>query len=89
MSVSNQPATCVNQRREYLHEFEDDYVWIHENHEELVQRFADHWIGVKNREVLVADRVLNHLLSRLRERKYDPTHVVVEFVPRDRAKVIL
>lgn len=78
-----------NQRIILLHEFEEDYAWVHENHEELVQDYGDQWIGVKNRQVIAADYELEPLLNRLREQNCDPAHTVIEFVPQEQIKIIV
>lgn len=65
--------------------FEDDYVWVHENRDQLVREYKNRWIGVRNHRVIASDPEYAGLLSGLA----DPAHTVVEFISGQPMETVL
>ena len=65
--------------------FEADHLWINENLETLLERYADQWIAVRHGQVIANDSDLTGLLSKLP----DPAHTCVEFITREPLEMIL
>jgi len=65
--------------------FEADHVWINENTETLLDRYADQWIAVKESRVIASDPDFSTLLRKLP----DPANTCVEFITRERVEMIL
>lgn len=65
--------------------FEADHLWVNENREALLERYAEQWIAVKNGQVIASDPDLAGLLSKLP----DPAHTCVEFITREPLEMVL
>lgn len=65
--------------------FGADHVWVNENLETLLERYADQWIAVRNGQVIASDPDLPPLLSKLA----DPAHTCVEFITREPLEMVL
>jgi len=65
--------------------FEADHLWVNENLETLLDRYADQWIAVRHGHVIADAPDLTALLSKLP----DPAHTCVEFITREPLEMIL
>ncbi len=65
--------------------FASDHLWIYENRETLLRRYADQWIGVKSGQVIASDPDLTRLLSRLPE----PAYTCVEYITGEQVEMVL
>ncbi|MFH1908055.1 MAG: DUF5678 domain-containing protein [Chloroflexota bacterium] len=65
--------------------FEADHVWVSENLEMLLERYADQWIAVKDGKVVASGSDLAGLLTMLS----DPTRTCVEFITREPLEMVL
>lgn len=65
--------------------FEADYVWISQNMETLLKRYADQWIAVKDGQVIATEPDFSALLRKLS----DPAHTCVQFITRERLEMVL
>ena len=65
--------------------FEADHLWVNENLETLLERYADQWIAVKHKQVIANDPGLTGVISKLS----DPAHTCVEFITREPLEMIL
>lgn len=65
--------------------FESEHIWINENRETLLERYADLWIAVHNKQVVASDPDLAALLSKLP----DPAHTCIEFITREVLEMVL
>lgn len=65
--------------------FEADHLWVNENLETLLDRYADQWIAVRHGHVIANDPDLTGLPSKLP----DPAHTCVEFITREPLEMIL
>ena len=65
--------------------FESDHIWVHENFDDLFEKYHDQWIGVKNHQVIASDPDL----LRLRDKLPDPTHTCIEFITREHLEMVL
>lgn len=68
-----------------LRSFEYDHIWVHTNLEDLLVRYPEQWIAVRDLQVIANASDLDALLSRLP----DPAHTCVEFVTREPLELIL
>jgi hypothetical protein len=74
-----------NQLINMLLSFEADHVWVNENLDVLLEKYAEQWIAVKNGQVIASDPDLEGLISKLP----DPAHTCVEFISRESLEIIL
>lgn len=74
-----------NQLTNELLAFEADHVWVSENLEMLLRRYADQWIAVKGGKVIASDPVLAGLLSKVS----DSAHTCIEFITREPLEMVL
>lgn len=68
-----------------LEQFAADHVWIDENRDALLARYADQWIAVRDAQVIASDPDLSNLIARLP----DPPHTCIEFLGREPVEMIL
>ena len=47
--------------------FENDHIWIHENFDALVKKYAEQWIAVKEHQVIATAPDFLTLLDKLLE----------------------
>jgi len=66
-------------------DFESDHIWVHEKFDDLFEKYADQWIGVKNHQVIASDPDLMVLRNKLP----DPTHTCIEFITREHLEMVL
>jgi hypothetical protein len=57
-----------------------EYRWISNRRALLAKKYADMYIAVKNKQVLLAEKSVCALLVKLRASGIDPNSVAVEFV---------
>jgi len=74
-----------NQLSKELHTFAEDHIWVSKHIESLLEKYAEHWIAVKNRRIIASDVDL----TRLREKIPDPAHTCIEFVTREPLEMLL
>ena len=65
--------------------FESDHIWVYENFDNLFEKYADQWIGVKGHQVIASAPDLLELRNKLPE----PTHTCIEFITREHLEMIL
>jgi len=65
--------------------FESDHIWVHENFDDLLKKYPDQWIAVKDHRVIASGPDL----SELREKLSDPAHTCIEFVTREHLEMVL
>lgn len=65
--------------------FESDHIWVHENFDDLLKKYQDQWIGVKDHRVIASDPDL----LGLRDKLADPAHTCIEFITREHLEMIL
>ncbi len=70
---------------EELLAFETDHIWVNDNKEALLKKYADQWIGVKNSQVIASAPDLAGLISILP----DPAHTCVEYVTSEPLEMVL
>ncbi len=66
-------------------DFESDHIWVYENFDDLFEKYADQWIGVRNYQVIASDSDL----MRLRNKLSNPAHTCIEFITREPLEMIL
>ncbi|MBC8230360.1 hypothetical protein H8E77_12505 [bacterium] len=65
--------------------FESDYIWVHENFDALVKKYAEQWIAVKEHQVIATAPEFLTLLDKLS----DPAHICIEFVTQEPLEMVL
>ena len=74
-----------NQFSKELLAFAQDHIWVNENRKSLLDKYAEQWIAVKNRQVIASDVDL----MRLQEKIPDPAHTCIELVTREPLEMLL
>lgn len=80
---------CV--RSEYLVIFdvqERNWKWFRRNYSRLVKRFDGEYVAVFDRRIVDHDKNLSLLASRVRE-KFPFDHVLIEYVSKEKAVLVL
>lgn len=68
-----------------LRSYEDEFSWVHENQEKLLNEYANKWIGVQGHRVIASAPDLDTLLSELP----DPAHTAIELITPEHMEIIL
>lgn len=75
----------ADQLTKELNAYEKDHVWIRDNFQILLDKYADKWVAVKNGRILDSDSNLFLLRSRLP----DPAHTCIEFITHEPLEMVL
>ena len=71
----------VNQELVLLKNFEEDSRWFHNNTDEIAkQGFVNQFVAIKDKRVICAEKNLNELITKLEEKKENPSYLFIEFV---------
>jgi len=70
---------------EQLLAFEEDRTWIEENLEELLGKYPEQWIAVKNGQVIASAPDFESLLSMVS----DPAHTCIGFISKGPLEMVL
>jgi hypothetical protein len=70
---------------EQLREFTEDHNWIDRNESTLLEKYAEQWIAVKNKNVIASDTDFESLQSKLA----DPSHTCIEFLSHEPLEMML
>jgi len=65
--------------------FEEDTVWVDDHYQELLEKYPEQWIVVKNKTVIASDADLDSLVARVPELPF----LCREFITRDREEAFL
>jgi hypothetical protein len=69
------PQTEIGRR---LQQFADDHVWIDQNREMLLEKYAEQWVAVEKGKVIASDPDFKALLAKLS----NPAFTCTEFITR-------
>jgi len=72
-----------------LREFSEDYEWFLKSRSKLLSKYANKWVAINKRKVLVFDNELTLLLKRLRNKGFKPEQLLIEFLSREHLEAIL
>lgn len=54
--------------------------WFSRNYERLRKKYDNHWIIIHNKEVVGSASNFDDIMKILREHKYDPNTVIIEYL---------
>jgi len=72
-----------------LLEFEQNDRWLHENIDRLRDKFANKFVAVKNKKVIVYSAEIDDLIKKLEKKKEKPNEVLIEFINTKDFKLLL
>jgi hypothetical protein len=70
-----------------LKELDEDTKWLHANYTDLLTRFNEEYIAIKNQQPLEHDKGLDRLRERLGQRHIDSSQLLIEYI-RDKRNEI-
>lgn len=81
------PLTRAERREvaDTMRVFEDDTVWVDDHYRELLEKYPEQWIVVKNKTVIASDPDLDSLVARVPELP----RLCREFITRERVEAFL
>lgn len=68
-----------------MHVWEADHLWVDEHYDELLARYPEQFIAVKNRRVTASDADLDALLEKVP----DSPHTCIKLITRDKTEIVL
>ena len=60
--------------------FNKDLRWFQDNYEDLKKNFKGEYVAISESKIVDHDRDLHEILRRLREKGFDTSSMVIEFV---------
>ena len=72
-----------------LNQFADDIVWLHTHYDELIKKYNEEFVAIKNHNVVINDKDLNEFERKLREKDIDVSDHVIEFIKSKRNELTI
>jgi hypothetical protein len=65
---------------EELEQFERDTEWLHGHYNELIEKFNQEYVAIKNQEIIEHDINPDELKQKLKGKGIEPKNILVEFI---------
>jgi Family of unknown function (DUF5678) len=65
---------------EDLEQLDMDSEWLHSHYDELLEKFNQEYVAIRNQQVIASANDLDELKQDLREKNIDYNNILVEFI---------
>jgi hypothetical protein len=65
---------------EDLDRLDKDSRWLHSQYVELINKFNEEYVAIKNEDVLTHDKNLENFKTKLKEEGLKPSEVLIEYI---------
>jgi Family of unknown function (DUF5678) len=70
-----------------LDEADKDTEWLHNHYNELVEKYDQQHIAIKNKDVIEKDKELDGLILKLKQKGVEPADVLIQFIRNKRNEI--
>ena len=73
---------------EELKELDADVEWLHRNYNELINKYNEHFIAIRNQDIIVDDKDSDKLKEKLKEKGFQLGEVLTEYISDKRNQFV-
>jgi hypothetical protein len=72
-----------------LDQLEEDSEWLHSHYNDLVGRFSEEFIAIKNQHVIAHHRNLENFKKELKDKEVKSSEILIQYIKDKRGSVYL
>jgi len=73
---------------EELKELDADVEWLHSNYNDLMNKYNEQLVAIRNRDIIAHDKDSDKLKEKLKEKGFQPGEVLTKYISNKRNQTV-